>query len=361
MTLDSAQRRALAFAFARGETSRAAARRSLDRTLRDAGVDVDVNALIEAVHARARLTVSFHPDRLSASGLTVVEGLLQDGAYGSQFETGLSNGSATAYAGGARDEWERTLFGAAYHEPPTLAAARPKYGGLDLWQHADGACPRFGSCFFVLRPEVLSRATLTWGDSHLGPAHVGTATTLETMLAPLFEHLVATGEVLGRTGLDVPRLLDAWLSPGDAAPTPRLGRALDAYIEAQIHGPIDLARDVSMLVIDPSFEGTDTGASLQTLTARYGIPLSLRAALWLSLAGWQVPDAFRGSAMRPIAERVVDQFGQDGVLDAAAIGRAAASLARTPEAWADRGESVADTRQLLKQLWHVLVAYGHPS
>jgi hypothetical protein len=41
------------------------------------------------------------------------------------------------------------------------------------------------------------------------------------------------------------------------------------------------------------------------------------------------------------------------------IGVAAASLFRDPAAWSDRGP-YADTLQLLKQLWHVLVQYGYP-
>src|SRR3712207_7188489 len=54
---------------------------------------------------------------LSRSGSTVAEGLLADGVYRTQFETGLSGGSTTAFAGGERDEWERRLFGGAYHRP----------------------------------------------------------------------------------------------------------------------------------------------------------------------------------------------------------------------------------------------------
>ena len=119
-----------------------------------------------ARHARegARLTINFHPDRPSAEGRTVVESLLVNGQYRSQFVTGISNGSRTAFAGGERDRWEETLFGGAYHDPSSLADERPRYGGLDLMAHADGACPRFGSCYFELRPHVIARSTFTWRD-----------------------------------------------------------------------------------------------------------------------------------------------------------------------------------------------------
>jgi len=73
------------------------------------------HALIATLTEHARVTLNFHPDRLRRDGLTVAEGLLRDGCYRSQFETGLTNASPTAFPGGARDTWERQLFGGAYH------------------------------------------------------------------------------------------------------------------------------------------------------------------------------------------------------------------------------------------------------
>jgi hypothetical protein len=35
----------------------------------------------------------------------------------------------------------------------------------------------------------------------------------------------------------------------------RTGRALDDYVEAQVHANIDLATDVEAVVVDPSFRG----------------------------------------------------------------------------------------------------------
>jgi hypothetical protein len=47
-----------------------------------------------------RVTLNFHPDRLSG-GLLVLEAIGRDGVYRSQFETGTSNGGLTAYRGAA--------------------------------------------------------------------------------------------------------------------------------------------------------------------------------------------------------------------------------------------------------------------
>jgi uncharacterized protein DUF3626 len=317
-------------------------------------------AIVRHCQERARVTLNFHPDRPCADGRTVVEKLLVEGQYRSQFATGISNGSRTAFAGGDRDRWEETLFGGAYHEAGALADERPKYGGLDVMAHSDGACPRFGSCYFELRPHLLSQCTFTWGDSHTGPEPVGTIDTLDPVLAAFLESVEATGEALGIAGLDVSSLASALAevsqrSRGDVARRAP-GRALDAYIEAQVHGAIDLSSDVAALVIDPSFEGTPTGERLRLLAAKHGIALHAHQGFVLATA--DVPADFRGPRMVPLAARLEERFGSGrGELDASVIGRAAMSLHREPEAWSDWG-TPDESLQHLKQIWHVLVRHG---
>jgi hypothetical protein len=64
--------------------------------------------------------------------------------------------------------------------------------------------------------------------------------------------------------------------------------------------------------------------------------------------------------MVPLAERVAALFaGATGLLDARALGLAAASLFRDPSTWSDWG-APAETWQHIKQLWHVLVWFGRP-
>lgn len=83
--------------------------------------------------------MNFHPDRLLADGRSVARALYDDGVYRGQFETRISNGGLTAYPGGDRDVWERALFDGAYHRVRVGAAERPKYGGLNLMNHLNGA------------------------------------------------------------------------------------------------------------------------------------------------------------------------------------------------------------------------------
>ena len=105
---------------------------------------------IELVRQHARIVLHFHPDRLGRMPGNVAESLLRDGVYRNQFETGLSSASPTAFPGGERDLWERTLFVGAYHADGVLPTERPRYGTLELVRFPDGPAPRFGSCYFVL-------------------------------------------------------------------------------------------------------------------------------------------------------------------------------------------------------------------
>ncbi|GHJ16781.1 DUF3626 domain-containing protein [Micromonospora sp. AKA38] len=357
-TLTAAQSAALRHVRGVALRDRPAALAVIAEHLAGSGADLRGDEVGAVVTGYGRLTVNFHPDRLLHDGRTVVEALDDEGVYRSQFETGIGNGGLTAFPGGDRDRWEEAMFGGAYQRPGVPAAERPKYGGLNLLDHPDGACPRFGSCHLRLRPEVVARTTFTFGDSHLGPTEVGTATVFEPVLAALLVATAGTGVSLGVSGMDTGTLLRTLLSRRERA-SERAGRALDDYIEAQVHGELSLARDVEALVADPSFRDTGTGRRLAGLAHRHGFPLRWHCGFQLAVDG--VDADFRGPDIPPLAVRVHAEFGRPGEpLHAALIGRAAASLVREPHRWADRGPAEL-TWQHLKQLWHVLVRFGGPA
>jgi hypothetical protein len=331
----------------------------------------EFNAAMESVRVHARVVVHFHPDRIGLKPLTVAEALLEEGEYRSQFETGHSSGSRTAYPGGDRDTWERTLFGGAYHIPDSRVGERPKYGALELIRYPDGPWPRFGSCYFVLRPSVSRRTSFTFSGSEqvLASERLGTINKLEPVMAVLLAE-VASGEgakvpwppfvvpTLGVENVTVTELL-RYLTrelPSER-PDPLIGppgRILDSGIEAQVHGPVDLRCDVERLVVDPSFEGSPTGHCLAEIALRYSIPLYWHCGFCLPAR--DVPAGFRGPAIPRLAQKIACE----GMLDAAVIGNAEASLRSQPESWRDWGP-YEETLQHLKQLWHVLVHYGAPT
>jgi hypothetical protein len=63
--------------------------------------DVSVDELIEHF-LQNQVTINFQLDRLASNGLTVLENLLAQGQYYSQFRTGTTNGGKTAFVGGER-------------------------------------------------------------------------------------------------------------------------------------------------------------------------------------------------------------------------------------------------------------------
>lgn len=293
-----------------------------------------------------RLTLNFHPDRISRDGRTVAAGLAEDGSYRSQWVTGISAGSRSALRGGERERFERELFAGAYDEVDPSSGEHPVYGSFDLLFDEHGGSPRFGSSYFVLTSNVRERATLCLGDSHMGPADVGTFDQPQSILAGLAEQ-ASTGRLLNRDlGADV---LVAALD-GDYR-LDGASRDLDGYIELQVHGGVSLADDVEGLVLDPSFRGTQVDCDLSTAAERFGFALTWHCGSEISIE--DVPNDFRGPTMPPLARQVSDS---DGLVHARAIGIAAAHVRHEdPGPFGDPPESAL---QQLKYLWHTVVAHG---
>src|SRR5690348_3653882 len=171
---------------------RIAARTEIDAILRRSASDAALlDSALKAMQTGARIGLHFHPERLSRAGVSVAEGLLSSGVYTNQFVAGLSSGSPSAFPGGERDLWERHLFQRAYHTADVTPSGRPKYGALDVMSYPDGPAPRFGSCFFLLRPQVSKRSSFTFGGSNEECAQncTGTLDVMEPVIAPLLSRL----------------------------------------------------------------------------------------------------------------------------------------------------------------------------
>ncbi len=321
---------------------RSAAAVRLDRLGVEAG---RVSEALNAMSKHGRLTLNFHPDRRDSTGRTVAAGLLADGRYRSQFETGISNGGRYAVPGGARQIWESSLFGDAYGTDPQ---GRPIYGALDLFGDSYGGAARFGSCLVVLNSACFDRATFCVGDSHLAPDDVGTADSLTSILAGALESC-ADGKGFGR--LDPDQFLD-----GLAVGRNERGsaRELDHYVEAQIHGGVDLARDVDAIVLDPSFRATDVAREIGAAAERYRFEVMWNEGSELRPA--DIDPKFRGPEMTDLAGTAARP---DGMVDAASIGRVLDGVSFTPPSVA--GDPEDSPRQLYKKLWHCCLEFGKPT
>lgn len=247
-----------------------------------------------------RVTLNFHPDK-PHGGIPLLQALLDDGIYRSQFETGASNGGLSAFPGGARWLWESRIFGSAYDGADP--AERPKYGALDFRRRTTGASPRFGSAHLRLRADVLQRSTFCYPDSVFEPEHFGTP-----------QHM----DLIGRA---------------QAAACPDL---LDDYIEAHVHGVLRLDRDVEALVLDPCYRGS----SLEQLALRFPCAVEWHPGFRLAVETLRQHADYRGQEYVELGARIA----RDGWLDPVCIGRAA---------WSGRYDP-----QALKKVWHYLARFG---
>ncbi len=332
---------------------------TIRRVLTRSGIDERSYYLaLQQLYTHGRIHLHFHPERLTSNQKTVAEGLLLDGRFRNQYETRISNGSPTAFPGGERDEWERICFGGCYHFEEVPFSDRPKYGALDLLQHPDGACPRFGSCYFVLKPEVSKRSTYTLGGNQddLALEKTGCLDSLHAVFAPLLLHIEQGLEVLGLTQITVAHFLEKLselpaYTVGESWNRP-LGNALDSFVEAQIHGSIDLLHDIDLLVADPSFRTTPIEATLAKICFKYKIDFAWHPGYELPVD--EVPELFRGHATRSLAKRIA----KDGILNAAKIGKAWNSYHLKPELWPELGPRNKALTSF-RRVWHVLVKLGY--
>ena len=266
-----------------------------------------------ALDRSLRVTLSFHPDRV-VEGVTVLERLARDGRYRSQFETGTSNGGLTAHPGGARWRWEQRIFGHAYDEAP--ASARPTYGALNHRRRRIGAAPRFGSAHLRLTEAVLDRTTFCFPDSVFEPTALATASRFDLFpLVEAFEARPRTDEVEATEG-----------------------GLLDDYVEAHVHGSVDLAAHVEALVLDPAYRGSP----VETRAGSLGVPVEWHEGRRLSVETLGEHPAYRGQHVVEVGRRIADA----GHLDAAVIGHAVLAGREDP--------------QDLKKVWHCVARFGTP-
>lgn len=268
----------------------------------------------EALDRRVRVTLSFHPDR-ETDGRMLIEHLAQDRVYRSQFETGTSNGGLTAHPGGSRWRWEQRIFGGAYDDAPN--GERPKYGALNHRERPIGGAPRFGSCHLRLAEHMLDRATFAFPDSTFEPTDFATAERCD---------LVALADAAEARPFTDPREAEE-------------GGVLDDYIEAHVHGVIDLSCDVEAIVLDPSYRATD----VEVHAAALPVALEWHEGRRLTVDELRRHSDFRGARIVEVGAEIAE----NGWLDARMVGVAVAAGHHDP--------------QDLKKVWHHVCRFGAPA
>jgi hypothetical protein len=167
-----------------------------------------------------------------------------------------------------------------------------------------------------LTEDVLDRSTFCFPDSVFEPADMATADRFNLFpLTRAFDARELTDEVEATEG-----------------------GLLDDYIEAHVHGTVNLASHVEALVLDPCFHGTPVADQAHEL----GIPVEWHEGRRLSVADLERHPTFRGPETVDVGRRIAE----DGYVDARVIGRAAAAGAQDP--------------QDLKKVWHCIARFGSP-
>eukprot|EP01125_Pyxidicula_operculata_P014557 TRINITY_DN4858_c0_g1_i1.p1 TRINITY_DN4858_c0_g1~~TRINITY_DN4858_c0_g1_i1.p1 ORF type:complete len:578 (+),score=92.04 TRINITY_DN4858_c0_g1_i1:89-1822(+) len=161
---------------------------------------------------------------------------VENGEYLNQFESGNSGGSKDLVA---RKKWEENMFGQVYNDA-RVDGERPKYGSLNVCNAIYGfqKLVQYGMSYFILKNDVRSRCTVTSSDS----CFVDASSQLGT--------LDYSCHILQHIKVNDPK---AWAMVLDGC---KKGSFISStveykkyYIEVQIHGTVDINRDVSVLFI----------------------------------------------------------------------------------------------------------------
>ncbi|GAA0180945.1 DUF3626 domain-containing protein [Clostridium sediminicola] len=321
--------------------------------------DIQIEKLINNIFQYSFVTINFHPDRISNRGTLIIEEILKEGMYYSQFKTGTTSGSKTAYTGGERDLWERELFGGHYHCKETNHDRRVKYGSLNIMNYKDGASPRFGSCYFKLNRNILDRCTFTFGDSYLKPKSTGTKDSFYSIMRTMLDEIIQRKRFFNSNGYNLIKAIKYLSEMNEnnlSTQYGSIGKALDDYIEVQIHGDINLKNDIECFVLDESFKGTEILQYILKISKEFDINVEWISARKVFVN--DIPDEFRGPIIKPFAKKILEELQTSfNYIDANTIGRASRLIERNPSKWSEFGDT-NKTFQYLKQLWHVLVQYG---
>jgi hypothetical protein len=240
----------------KAETRSNAARQELLRIADDFGcTEKDLDKCLAYIRDEAPLTINFFPAELSVLGARNIDAFSMDSHYRNAFEL-CERAQSARDAKDVRDEWERRLFEGGYHAHELIPDERPKYASLNADQDPRGGSRFWGDCFFILSKSIRDRVSLTPDDSSVCDADsVGTFENCQHVLVRANEARLAAILETSRSG----------------KPTPV--NVVNAYVEAQIHGPIELSRDIEALVVNQRYAGTDIEAKLRKFAEANGIEM----------------------------------------------------------------------------------------
>lgn len=183
--------------------------------------------------------------------------LLGDPFYRTAFET-MNKGTAYLQS---RREFEKALFNGLYEDISVLPQDRPKYGVLNMVCNpfSDTRVSCYGSAYLLLKDNLRARTTVATSKENLGTytRHVGTVDNLWHVIETLSPHEITRIHAVA-TG----RRAKATVSPDSK------------YSEIQIHGMLDMRKDVAAIVVQrKDLQNSVNGPLIEDLSKVYLIPV----------------------------------------------------------------------------------------
>lgn len=186
----------------------------------------DLKATIKYIQTNVPIVIHLNLDK-------AMKFLCDDSEYRNQFETGTSGGALSKES---RIQWERTLFNRIYDKSEN--SEKVKYGALNITCDPVGVVSAYGygDSYLKLNNEIKSRTTFIHGDSSKQDLHIVTFSSPVPIL-----NFLDNSSTKSRELADV---IDIAIGKKEFAPPHR------CYIEAQIHGPVRLNKDIDVLMVN---------------------------------------------------------------------------------------------------------------
>lgn len=266
--LSQEQKRALAVQANQACTNHQKAYGSLLARIQKLGYqEADLQKCFDYLDQQAPLTINLAPNvNVGDSEISVFKSLQDDGRYKNLWERGgkrATNPKAPKRSPGFFLHKESKTFQSEYNR--TQARERPKYGALNPLKLSEGGAAVFGRGVLILKQEVKDRTTYVPRDSRFTQMNqVGFQGAMAGCLAAkqddYLDQLMQVA--LGRS--------DQGRYVAEKAPGAFTG---SNYIEAHIHGDINLATDLSGVALDRRYQGTRYAQDAEDFARHFNVPI----------------------------------------------------------------------------------------
>ena len=191
----------------------------------DLGIDKSyINKIIN--HFTNNTTVTSKIKELVGVNQSIFQIWLDDPTIKNSFETKSKGAGYDVLRTGI----ENLLFHNAYSD--AIPQEKPKYGSINFKDDyfGDPLCVSYGRVTLIYKPEIKDRVTFTFNDSFVGMLYICTFKYFSHILYHISER-------------DIKAMIEI-IDSGNVS-----AYNFTTYIEAQIHGPVDVSKDVERITI----------------------------------------------------------------------------------------------------------------